>query len=452
MKSSVLRVAAMCLCLVLMFSYITACSKKNEVQNDNMDDAQKTVTASEEKKDVTLNVWSYPYLANEKLDDSLQNMVKEYQAKNSNMKINLEVLDYQGGPDKVGIAVSSNSTPDILVDSTNRVFDYVNMGVVLPLNDMKDQLLKDAGKSIAEASCMNEEMWIYPAGLSLTAMIVNVDLFEQAGVKDLLPLNKEDRTWTTDEFYEAMQAISKLKGVYGLGLFAKNQSSDALFQGFLCGFGAKIYNEDLTKIALNSPEGIEALEFVKKMLNEGLLYPGPESLADEEISNIWAEGKVAACLAGTWEPSNMRERYKNKELEKVFDYEYVAMPTKGGTEPTHIGFMQGGCIFKSIGSDETKIQVAKDFIVFCFKDNAQFVDALGLSSPFIKDSSNEDLKSLSRFLKFVKSPGFGAKGFAEVRAKFYPEMQALFVGAKTAEQALNDFAKYANEVLDKYNK
>ena len=42
-----------------------------------------------------------------------------------------------------------------------------------------------------------------------------------------------------------------------------------------------------------------------------------------------------------------------------------------------------------------------------------------------------------------------APGYLELRALFFPELQAAFTGQKTAQEALDSYAQKGNEILKK---
>lgn len=126
--------------------------------------------------------------------------------------------------------------------------------------------------------------------------VYNVDLFKKAGVPP-------PADW--GEVIKASRAIVASKAApYGLGT-AYSESDVSyipyyLFGSRLAQLGGKWYHRNGTA-AFNSPQGVAALEWWKKLTNSGVLAPGFYGMDKTTLREEFANGKIAAFWGGPFE-------------------------------------------------------------------------------------------------------------------------------------------------------
>ena len=96
-------------------------------KNDNVNEEQ-----SINEKIVEITWWAFP---NFEVKDGVigkyeQEIASAFMAKNPNIKVNVEMLSYENGEEKINYAIESNSTPDVLYDSPGRIINYGKKGIL----------------------------------------------------------------------------------------------------------------------------------------------------------------------------------------------------------------------------------------------------------------------------------------------------------------------------------
>lgn len=143
-----------------------------------------------EPKDVTLTVWTGPDWKgvfssseeNAQEGDWFKHVAKNFAAANPNDKItvNVEVIAYADMIQKLNIAVASNSSPDVWSYSHFNIYEYINQGAVIPLNDIITPEVKSyIPEAVWAASSSNGEVYFYPFAALPTGLAVNKTLFEK---------------------------------------------------------------------------------------------------------------------------------------------------------------------------------------------------------------------------------------------------------------------------------
>lgn len=457
MKTSFFKACALTIALLMIFSFLLAgCASKNK--EDTLQPS--TTSDGNEKnappaKEITVTIWAYPaFQGKTELDPSLDYDVyykwigEQLKAKKPNISTAVEIIPFNGGHEKINVALASGTAPDMLQDTIMRNLDFANRGKLVELDDvLTNEDISDFYDGILEQCSINNKLYVIPLYTMPTGFVVNKSLFEKANALHLLPAN-EDKTWTYDEFLAACKAVTK-DDVYGYGLFAGNEQGDAYNFSLIWGAGARTFNEDRTECTLNSPEGVKGLEFLLKLIDEKVVPPGSATIKAGEVLQMFINQKVAICFSSTGSFASIEKGFSDG-AEK-FEYDFYMIPGASGKEPKNVTYINGFSIFNN--GDADKINASKDYILIANEKENLKVAKAATSLPVRKSVGNlyPDDKLFAqggRFVKFGGDYGWDIKGFAEIRATFFPELQAAFTKQKTSKQALDDFAAQVNKILE----
>jgi len=238
----------------------------------------------------------------------------------------------------VATQIAGGAKYDIVYVATEGQRLFTSKGLLLPLDDYiaadqeaMDDYYGDVHPNLLEWTqkygSPDGKTYFIPGGYNTVVMYCNVEVFEAAGAT--LP----EQDWTWDEFYEAGVKIKENGGyIYPLG-------SDFPFvqtMPWLLTNGASTMDADWATATYNSPAAVEAAEFVKKCIDDGLSpVPGGEFDALAQLS----DGKLGAIAGGRWVTGDIRR------LELVDKIRIVNWPTKT-TNGSPIGW-DGWPIMKS---------------------------------------------------------------------------------------------------------
>lgn len=322
-----------------------------------------------------ISVWLYPVgdFAN---DEVVSELVEDFEAVHPEITVDVEYLDYASGDDQVEAAIANGTTPDVIFEGPERLVN--NWGareLMLDVSDlwtekMKSDLTQD-GEAI-ENACRDENGTYYEYPLCRTphGMVINYDVFEKAGA--LKYIDEENRTWTTENFIKACEAIRdsglvKTPGVIYCGGQGGDQGTRSLV-GNLC--SADFFNEDHTKYTINSEKGIRALTTLQDLVSEKALASDANTQAGDEISHFLA-GDTAMCFQ--WNSSNAASKGDG------FTPFAMTFPTDEG-EPRLWGGIWGFGIFRS--EDEKRIEASKKLISFMCDDPTEAKKSVAATGQF----------------------------------------------------------------------
>jgi multiple sugar transport system substrate-binding protein len=362
------------------------------------------------------------------------------------VKISIEIINPAGGnTEQLDVDIASGNIPDLYFDNQMRIAKYDGLGL---LADLRDYVPQEVFDDYVEGTFADgQPVWRLPIDMSAQFIAVNKTMFEQIGAADLLPASRE---WTTDEFLAALDAVKAagLSGVFPTILWAADPSGDVCNMGYLWGFGARMFaTGDYSKTLLNSPEGVAAFEFLNNLATN-YAVPGAAALNDDDMLAMYPAQQVA--LTGGYA---YLEKAGN-EADPAFETYFVNFPHPAGEEnPPFAVHMHGVAVFKS--EDEARMKAAAEFAQFIAGEDwaPLLCEAAGTAPSRVsfvgqvtRSAENQAIDAMIATNGLVD---FGATSpkFQEIRNVYIPQLQAMFTGEKTPEQAVADAAAGIDAIL-----
>jgi len=416
---------------------------------------------------ITLNVWLYPYWsgvmgtedpAKSTPADIWQFMAKKFQETHPNVTFNFEVLDWGTGRQKVNIAISSKSWPDILANEDHPVLmRYAMMGVLQPIDDfMTADDRADFQPAVLKSISYQGHMMMWPWAQNASFWVANKKIFEEKGVTNLLPTNA-DHSWSFAEFLKAAQAttFSRSGGtepdVYGVCADYKEGPGDYNRFGFLWGQGARFYSDDFSKFTINSPQSAAGLQNLYDLeWKYKVAVPGSAGLSSDDCQNAFMQGKVAMKSGGPELEAAVAQAEQAGTIKagdiKLFG---VLPPSEPGASPAIDGPLISHAVFKQ--SDPEKAKVAMEFLHLV--TSSEYMKMVKPSGNAAVRKSVGNLYPDSELatwwqsvLKYV-APDQSSPFNKDMRAVTVPMFQEVMTGQKPPAQALADAEQKGNALL-----
>jgi len=270
-------------------------------------------------EDVTLGATDVSAATNE--CEVIQILTNEFNAENEH-GIRVERLggsQFAGYYDTLNATYAGGSPPDVAVMHAANLPDYANRNLLVALDDVLD----DAGIRTDEWTeparngvTLDDHIYGVPFDVHTNLWHLNADLFAEAGLVDddgepLLPSSAE-------EFFEHAAQLQERTGAQYFAIDANQFAlSVMMFIALLYQQGGAIVSDDQSHATLDSPEALEALEFMNEVFDRGFARPTQDYTAAQ---TAFLNGNAAVLHNGTW----VINQYA---AEAPFAYKVVPFPT-----------------------------------------------------------------------------------------------------------------------------
>lgn len=335
-------------------------------------------------------------------------------------------------------AVADGSGADIIMGGMSWGISLGSLGGMVELSELYPeeiaQIADQSNPAFYNAILTTEgEVYYVPFNLDTMVMYYIPEMFEAAGVEP-------PTTW------EAVAAASEagLKGGWSWG-----NASWLGFQGILKQAGGDWYAEDCSAAAINSEEGLAALEYYTALYEEyGFPAEGPGT------ADGLASGEFAYIISGEWEATGINAAHPEMEGK------WTVAPLPAGPTGSFNAFIGG----KGMGifSYSPNVDAAFDLMMFLSTPEAQ----QALAEKFLSDANSihvppqpanyafiqggdDVLQALSTQLGDASGPS-NCPGWEESNADVDLILQSVLFEEKDFEDALLELEDVLNAALEEY--
>jgi multiple sugar transport system substrate-binding protein len=406
--------------------------------------AKEAAPAAQSAATTTITWWAFPTFGQAVPGEYEKSVIAKFEAANPGIKVKLETIDFQSGPDKITAAIEGGTAPDVLFDAPGRIIEYGRNGKLVSLDSLfTADYRKDVNNDELLNACSDgKTYWMYPISASPFYMGINKEMWEKAGALQYVNL-QGDRSWTTDNYVKALKALHDA-GFVGGSVYCGGQGGDQGTRALVTNlYDARIANSDFTKYTIDSPEGIKGLKLLKDLVDKKYLDAGTDIVASGELQ-LFSQQQIASTIC--WGTSNAKN-YASKDFTALS----VPFPSADG-KPVLEYLVNGFCVFDN--KDAARADAAKKLITFICDDKSVGPESVVKTGAFPLRSSfgdlyagNDEYKLLASWTKYYGPYYNTMKGFSTMRTAWWNMLQQIFLGTSSVEQAAGDYVTKANAAV-----
>ncbi|MEU1972977.1 sugar ABC transporter substrate-binding protein [Microbacterium sp. NPDC019599] len=394
---------------------------------------------------LTFTTW-----ASESEEAAFTELIDQFESEHDGVTVDLNVVPYDQMFSNIDAQLSSGDAPDIFRVDYGNLGVYSSQGQLLDLSSyFSDDEISAFVPAMWEAVSYDGTPYGVPHQTDVSALLVNLDMLEEAGFDTSTLPTSQDDAWTWEEFADVATELraalpdDKYPFVYNWQQFGAARWLSWLFQA-----GGSFLGEDGTTATIDSPEGEKALDFTKSFFDNNWVPPTSSTKATAYADSLFAEGTTAMAFVGSFLVPDMD--YFNK-----FEWTSIPMPrdergatdlggnalvaTKDASNPDlaaeFLKFMVSADAMTSFvaATNElpTRTDIAADSIDFAVRPDVMpaFVEQATTIEP-------EDVKQLT-------SPAMAA-----INTALQDQLEAAFIGGQSTADTLANLSAAIEEAAN----
>jgi multiple sugar transport system substrate-binding protein len=220
-------------------------------------------------------------------------IIDGFQKENPGTRVRMVSVRWEDYYQKVPAAVQAGKGPDVGIMHVDQISMSAAHGVLSPLDDVAQGLgfqETDFAPDVWQASVYQGARYGIPLDMHPLGLFHNKAVLEEAGLDPNEP--PSDR-----ESFEAALEELKGKGIAGNWVPPFVFTGGFMFQSLLWQFGGDLTNEDGTKATWNSDAGVQAMEYLRSMIQKGY---SPPNVAQDADNIAFKNGQSAFIWQGAW--------------------------------------------------------------------------------------------------------------------------------------------------------
>jgi multiple sugar transport system substrate-binding protein len=373
------------------------------------------------------------FISNDGNEENLQAIVDAFEDANPDITVEVTTLPYGDYGTALQTDLAAGSVSDVFDIEYANYAQYQANGVLAPIE------LENAGAykpSLLQAYATGGVQYALPSSFSAVVLYYNADLFDAAG------LDYPTSDWTWEDERAAAEALTdQAAGVWG------DHQPVSFYEYYkaLAQNGGEFLNADGTAAAFNTPEGIEAAEWL--VGKSGTVMPTIEQGqgTPDFDTNLFKDGKLAMLHTGIW--------VFGAVADVPFSWDIAVEP--GNTT-------QASAVFSNavgVSATSEHVEAATKWAEFLTSSDAMVDIRLdsGWELPPIADDAKlatylekgapANRQAVFDSLDGIALPPVVAKGQAEMQDILGEELIEAQAGRKTVEEALASAEERINAVI-----
>lgn len=368
----------------------------------------------------------------------LEGMTAAFERGHPNIKVKNTLVAYEALHDKI-VAAAPAGTYDVVLGDCIWVPEFASKQIVVDLSDRISKLRTDEIFPGALAMARySGRLYGMPWILDTKYLFANATILKRAGVGI-------ERLTTWSSVVAALRAV-KSKGILKypwIGSWVQAESVVADYAQLLGAFGGR-FLDDQGKPAFNSGGGVQALEFMRMLLDEGLANPDSTSANEEDCLKAFAQGECAMNLNWTFQLAAARDPKQSRVADQDLRILHTPAGSAGTTAP---GCNGGQPVMIAAGSKNT--DAAWEYVKFISSQpvqNRYVRDSLPIwapsyKSPKVAHAAGRELVSVAKtqLPKMINRPQ--VVNYNSASHALQVELQSALLKKKAPQAALDAAAK-----------
>ncbi len=373
------------------------------------------------------------FISNDGNEKNLATIVAAFEKANPNITVDVTTLPYGDYGTALQTDLAAGTEADVFDIEYSNYASYQANGVLAPLTVTAPAAYK---KSLLDAYSTDGTSYALPSSFSDVVLYYNKDLFDAKGIS----YPTKDWTWA-DEKKAALALTDQTANVWG------DHQPISFYEYYkaLAQSGGKFLTDDKTKVAFNSPEGLEAAKWLVE--KSGTVMPTIEQgqgTADFD-TNLFKDGKLAMLHTGIWVFGSV--------ADVPFNWDIAVEP--GNTT-------QASAVFSNavgVSANSKHVAAATKWVEFLTSSDTMVDVRLnsGWELPPISDDSKlatyltkgtpANRQAVFDSLDGIALPPVVAAGQSEMQDIMGEELVEAQAGRKTVQEALDSAEKRINAVI-----
>jgi multiple sugar transport system substrate-binding protein len=456
---------SLALALVLVTA---ACSNKAPAQSANAGTGGKDAAKAEDTaKPDTVKVWTYPVHA--KYEDDLKDLIKDFNAKYPNIKVEYEMLSWAEGPKKFDVALNAGDPPDLYFHSVSGQF--VSTGLAMQLdNYLTPEIKNDFLPGTLDLAKIQGKQYGLPLYQYEWAWGGNKRILEEAGI-DWKKIQQQGWTWS--EFLDDAKKLTK-KLPDGNTQYALVTDGNGANYDFIQLITRNSGLDDVVdkdgKFIWNDDRITDSMKFIDTLMKNGYMPKETAALAAAKRTDMFYAGQ-AAIISKAIPYYDVMIANRNKDIDagkvkgEKIDFVLLPVPHNDKYPAKATSGAEGYVAFRQ-KNDKGEEHAKNVFLVmealsgakagnsanelclpFVRQSQVKLFEGKGLAQPYNKAAADTMAKSIAAPVDLTIDVDKAAKVKQYYEQVVKPTLQALLTGSKTPEQAADELKSKGKQML-----
>jgi multiple sugar transport system substrate-binding protein len=379
-----------------------------------------------------VTMWTYPVIADQATHQGFwDKTVADFEKSNPDVKVDVKIFPWAKRDEALTTAIAAQKGPDVAYLIPDQLSKYNAQHALEPVDSYLDTAAKsDYRPNVRNSVTFEGKMLGAPVLVSSISTLCDKRVFNAVG-QTTYPETWADVLAMAPKFKAAGYDVTEYQGDL-------TQTLNQTFYPLLWQAGGDVFSKDGKKVAFNSDQGVEALTFLKKLVDGGYVDKALITEAQKPEQTRFAQGKTGCILSLS--PQDVKPFWGNENI-------VVRQPLKQTAQATY-GTVGSFSMLKQ-SKDKKAAGAWISYIT-----SPEVMKAYDTASSFFAPKtsvgslygSDPVLGELEKTVNYSQVGPLHPKA-RDVMGILAPQIQAALLGKQSPKAALDDAAHQAEPLL-----
>lgn len=293
----------------------------------------------------------------------VKEIIKDYEAENKDVVIDVEVLNPDQYRDKIKVLAASNELPDVGLTWSNGFAEpYAKGGQFAPLDDIIKKDFQDQFvPGTVESYSFDGKSYALPMEMNITYVFYNKEIFKKYNLE-------EPKTFA--DLKKIGETLSK-NGIIPATVGSKDGWPASMWFMYLADrIGGPTILTDVIqgKVKMTDPDIVKAAEEIQNLVDSGFFVKGNTAFSNDDAKGYFLNEQAAMFLTATWELPNFTTSPDTSQefKDKVGYFKFPIVEGGKGTDSN--SYVGGPGLGAFVAEKSQHKDQAKDFAAYLVKE------------------------------------------------------------------------------------
>lgn len=432
------RILAMMLLVVVMLGSLAGCGKSGQTTDPSSDGKATTESPTPAGK-TKVTFWA-PFSGGD--GDIMKQMVADFNAQSETTEVEFLIFKSEEYYTKLLAAMTTDSAPTVAINHITRIKEYVEDGLLLPLDDFATDANVDFSEfteRLQNAAQVDGSYYAMPMDTHLLLMHFNKQLLSDMGMLEADGSVKIERG--EEGFFKFFKEVQEKapNGVMPISGTSMNGLPMYLWYTLLTQYGGDILDETGENATLDTEENKKALSVMMEMVDSGIWPKNQKNGAE-----IFTAKKAVATINGVWAVPT---------FESVEGLDFISVPFPQLTDTDSVYADSHSLVMpKNDNITDAERAAGMEFMKWITDNTVAWANAGHIpSKPAVVES--EEFQSLPYRKDYAQSAEYAKfypqstsiAGFTEL---IYRELASMIAGEQDVDKTASDLQTEFQKLLD----
>lgn len=378
--------------------------------------------------------------------ETMQDLVDQFNEEHSGeIEVRMGIMPGDAFYERILSAVVSGRAPDVAIMHLDRIPEFATQGILTALDDVAERMglvADDYIDAVWEGSIINGKRYGIPLDTHPLVMYWNKDLFAEAG------LDPENPPMDRESFIEVTKQLTK--DTNGDGRI--DQWGTQLSVGWPNFFywystlyqnGGELFSEDQTRALFDSPEGLDALNYLTDLIYEHEV--SPRNVQVDADVEAFKRGELGIHFNGIWMLAGFKDH-------PGLNFGAGMIPQWGTEQPAVWGGSHQFVLPLQRRVDQNKVVASLRFIEWIGENSLEW--GFGGQLPARKSVLESEefladpyLGKIAEAAPYITFPPEFFPSYDEALGPMWDAINQAFLGEATPEAAIERAVELSNRIL-----